>query len=69
MGAEVQTGSTRRISHFWPIVPAPVDCEDGELGGIKIGRGNRSTQRKPPAALFSLDQTQATAVGSQRLTY
>jgi hypothetical protein len=61
---------------YWPIVPAPGDCEDGELGGMN-GRGNRSTRRKPaPAPLYSpqipLDQTRdwtrAAAVGSQRLT-
>jgi hypothetical protein len=46
-----------------PIVPAPGDCEDGELfGGMKIDRGNRSTRRKPaPAPLrppqIPLDQT------------
>jgi hypothetical protein len=27
----------------WPIVPAPGDYDDGEFGGMKIGRGNRST--------------------------
>jgi hypothetical protein len=61
----------------WPIVPAPGNYDDGEFGGIKIGRGNRSTRRKPaPAPLclpqIPLDQTRvqtrATAVGSQRLT-
>jgi hypothetical protein len=31
-----------------PIVPAPGDYDDGEIGGIEIGRGNRSTRRKPP---------------------
>jgi hypothetical protein len=31
----------------WPIVPASGDYEDGEFGGMKIGRGNRSTRRKP----------------------
>jgi hypothetical protein len=30
----------------WPIVPSPVDCEDGELGGMNINRENRSTRRK-----------------------
>jgi hypothetical protein len=30
----------------WPVVLAPSDCDDGEFGGIKIGRGNRSTRRK-----------------------
>jgi hypothetical protein len=29
-----------------PIVPAPGDY-DGEIGGMMIGRGNRSTRRKP----------------------
>jgi hypothetical protein len=61
----------------WPIVAAPGDCEEGDFGGKKIGRGNRSTRRKPaPAPLcppqIPLDQTRArtraAAVGSQRLT-
>jgi hypothetical protein len=29
-----------------PIVPAPGDRDDGEIGGM-IGRGNISTRRKP----------------------
>jgi hypothetical protein len=41
-GGGVQTGSTRHAGHFWPIVSAPGDCEDGEFGGMKIGRGNSS---------------------------
>jgi hypothetical protein len=61
----------------WPIVPAPGDYDDGEFGGMKIGRGKRSTRRKPaPAPLcppqIPLDQTRArtraAAVGNQRLT-
>ncbi|PNF28135.1 hypothetical protein B7P43_G07580 [Cryptotermes secundus] len=31
----------------WPIVPALGEYDDGEFGGIKIGRGNRSARRKP----------------------
>jgi hypothetical protein len=51
------------------------DC--AAIGGMKIGRGNRSTRRKPAPAPFCppqipLDQTRArtraAAVGSQRLT-
>jgi hypothetical protein len=51
------------------------DC--GEIGGMKIGRGNRSTRRKPAAAPLCPPQiphdqtrarTRAAAVGSQRLT-
>jgi hypothetical protein len=61
----------------WPIVPAPYDYDDGEFGGMKIGRDNRSNRRKPaPAPLcppqIPLDhtraRTRAAAVGSQRLT-
>jgi hypothetical protein len=44
----------------WPIVPTPGDY-DGEFGGMKIGRGNRSTLRNAPAPLYPpqipLDQT------------
>jgi hypothetical protein len=72
-GGGVQTGSTRHAGHFWPVVPAPDDCEDGEFCGMKIGRRDGSTLRKPaPATLcppqIPLDQTRAAAVGSQRLT-
>jgi hypothetical protein len=51
------------------------DC--GAIGGMKIGRGNRSTRRKPTSAplcppQIPHDQTQArtraAALGSQRLT-
>jgi hypothetical protein len=47
------------------------DC--GAIGGIKIGRGNRSTRRKPAPAPFCLpqiplgqtrDRTRAAAVGN-----
>jgi hypothetical protein len=61
---------------YWPIVPAPGDCEVGEFGEIN-GKGNRSTRRKPTGTplcppQIPLDQTRdwtrAAAVGSQRLT-
>jgi hypothetical protein len=51
------------------------DC--GAIGGVKIGRGNRSTRRKPSSAPLCSPQiphdqtrarTWAAAVGSQRLT-
>jgi hypothetical protein len=60
---------------YQPQMIGEGDC--GAIGGMKIGRGNRSTPRKPaPASLFPpeipLDQTlhgtRAAAVGSQRLT-
>jgi hypothetical protein len=33
-----------------PIVVAPGDSDGGEIGGMKIGRGNRSIRRKPAPA-------------------
>jgi hypothetical protein len=71
-GGGFHTGSTPQVGHFWSIVPAPGDC-DGEFGGMKIGRGNRSPQRKPaPPPLCPLQippdqtraRTRAAAVGS-----
>jgi hypothetical protein len=73
----VRTASTRHVGHFWPIVRAGSDCEDGKFGGMKTEKRNRSTRRKPtPAPLCPpqtpLDhtraRTRAAAVGSQRLT-
>jgi hypothetical protein len=66
--------STRQVGLLY--VP-PGDYDAGEFDGIKIGRGNRSTRRKPaPAPLcppqIPYDMTWArirpAAVGSQRLT-
>jgi hypothetical protein len=55
---------TRYCGHFWPILqPQMIDEGDcGAIGGMKVGRGNRSTQRKPAPAPFCppqipLDQT------------
>jgi hypothetical protein len=76
-GVESKLGPLGTSATEWPIVPAPGDYDDGEFGGMKIVRGNRSTRRKPvPPPLcpphFPLDQTQAqtraAAVGSQQLT-
>jgi hypothetical protein len=62
---------------IWPIVPAPGDYDDGDIGGI-IGRGNRSTRRKPaPVPLCQPQTTQhaartrtrAAVMGSRRLIF
>jgi hypothetical protein len=58
-----------------PIVPSPGDYDDEETGEM-IGRGNRSTRRKPAPVPFCPPQTphaarmrtRGAAVGSQRLT-
>jgi hypothetical protein len=38
--------STQHCDHQCPIVLAPDEYDDGEIG-VMIGRGNRSTRRKP----------------------
>jgi hypothetical protein len=45
--------------HSWTIVPASGDSKDdcGEIGGMTIGRGNRSTRRKPAPAPLCPTQT------------
>jgi hypothetical protein len=48
--------STRHCGHQCPIVPAPSDYDDGEIGGM-IGRGNRSTRRKPAPIPLCPQQT------------
>jgi hypothetical protein len=46
-----------------PIVPGPVDYDDddddddGEIGGMMIGKGNRSTRRKTAPVPLCLPQT------------
>jgi hypothetical protein len=69
------TVSTGHCGHQWPILPVPGDYYDGENGGM-IGRGNRSTRRKPVLVTLcppqtphaARTQTRAAAVGSQCLT-
>jgi hypothetical protein len=71
----VQLGPLGTAATNRPIVPAPGDYDDGEIGGM-IGKGNRSTRRKPaPVPLCppqtphaARTRTRAAAVGSQRLT-
>jgi hypothetical protein len=58
-----------------PIVPAPGDDDDGEIGGMN-GRGNQITWRKsapvplcpPQTPHAARTRTRAAAVASQRLT-
>jgi hypothetical protein len=76
VGGGVQFGPLGIAVTNRPIVPAPGFYDDGEIGGIKISRGNRSTRRKPaPLPLCppqtphtARTRTRAAAVGSQWLT-
>jgi hypothetical protein len=40
VGGGVRLGPLGTAATDWPIVPAPGDYDDGEFGGMKIGRGN-----------------------------
>jgi hypothetical protein len=72
-GGGTQEGQLGTSVTYWP---APNDYEDGEFGGMMIGRGNRSTRRKlapvplcpPQTPRAARTRTRAAAVGSQRLT-
>jgi hypothetical protein len=56
VGVGVQLGPLGTLASNWPIVPAPGDYEAGEFDGRMIGRGNRSTWRKPvPLPLYPLE--------------
>jgi hypothetical protein len=70
----VQLGPIGTAATHRPIVPAPGDYDDGEIRGM-IGRGTRSSRRKPAPVPLCPPQiphaararTRAAAVGSQRL--
>jgi hypothetical protein len=57
-GGGVQFGPLGTAATNRPIVPAPGDYDDGEIGEI-IGRGKQSTRRKtcPNAALSTTNPT------------
>jgi hypothetical protein len=75
VGGGDQLGPLGTAATNRPIMPAPSDYDDGEIGGM-IGRGNRSTRRKhapmplcpPQTPHAAWTRTRAAAVGSQRLT-
>jgi hypothetical protein len=63
----VQLGPLGTAATNLPTVPAPGDCDDGEIGRM-IGRGKQSTRRKLAPVPVCPPQTPAAAVGSRRLT-
>jgi hypothetical protein len=58
-GGGVQWGPLGIAATNRPIVPAAGDYDDGEIGGM-IGRGNRSTRRKPAPMPLALSTTNPT---------
>jgi hypothetical protein len=76
VGGGAQLGPLVTAATNRPIVPAPGDYVDGEIGGMMIARGDRSIRRKPAQVPLcspqiphaALTRTSAAAVGSQGLT-
>jgi hypothetical protein len=56
-GGGVQLGPLGTAASNRPTVPAPGDYDDGEIGERMIGRGNRSTRRKPAPVSLCTPQT------------
>jgi hypothetical protein len=52
----VQLGPLGTAATIRPTVPAPGDHDDGDIGGM-IGRGNRSSRRKPAPVPLCPPQT------------
>jgi hypothetical protein len=57
VGSGVQFGPLGTTATNRPIVPVPGDYDDGEIGGMMIGRGPRSTWRKPAPVPLCRPQT------------
>jgi hypothetical protein len=57
VGGGVQLGPLGTAATNRPIVPAPGDYDNGEIGGMMIGKGNRSTRRKPTPVPICPPQT------------
>jgi hypothetical protein len=57
VGSGFQLGPLGTVATNRPIVPATGDYDDGEIGGMMIGRGNRSTRKKPAPVPLCLPQT------------
>jgi hypothetical protein len=65
VGGGVQLGPLGTAATNRPIVPTPGDYDDGEIGGILIGRGNRNTRRKPAPVPLCPPQIPHALAGSE----
>jgi hypothetical protein len=69
VGGGDQLGPLGTAATNRPIVTAPGDYDDGEIGGMMISKVNRSTRRKPaPVPLCPPQTPHAAWTRSQRLT-
>jgi hypothetical protein len=57
VGGGVQLGPLGTAATSRPILPAPGDYGDEEIGGMMIGKENRSTRREPAPVSLCPPQT------------
>jgi hypothetical protein len=57
VGVGVQLDPLGTAATSWPIVATPGEYDDGEIGGMMIGKENRSTRRKPAPVPLCPTQT------------
>jgi hypothetical protein len=67
VGGGVQLGSLGTAATDWPIVPAPGDNDDGELGGMKTGRGTELLREPPPQRHFVHHKSHLTRPGIEHI--
>jgi hypothetical protein len=65
MGGAVQLGPLGTTATNTPIVPTPGDYDGGEISGIIIGKGNRSSHGKPAPVSLCPPQTAHGLPGSE----
>jgi hypothetical protein len=65
-GVGIQLGPLGTEATNRPIVPAPGDYDGGEIGGMMIGRGNRSIRRQPAPVPLCPPQTPYAALTRTR---
>jgi hypothetical protein len=58
VGGGVQLGPLGTAATNRPIVPAPADNDDGEIGGMMIGKEKQTTRRKPATVPLCPPKTQ-----------
>jgi hypothetical protein len=51
-GGGIKLGPLGTAGTNTPVASVPGDYDDGEIGGMIIGKGNRSTRRKPVPVPF-----------------